>query len=148
MANVKAFIRTSKKSIHEANVRFRLTDGRSIQLFHKSDIKVETDLWDEKKEGYKAKCVIDARKRAVFNNSVADRKQLLVEVYNRADKTDLNSNKFEILIDEALHPEKYQTVIDKSDIFFSLFNEFLQKRKLSQKDCQYICAYSLLTAHL
>ncbi|KAA6327953.1 hypothetical protein EZS27_023104 [termite gut metagenome] len=131
MANVKAFIRTSKKSIREANIRFRLTDGRGIQLFHKSNIKVETDLWDEKKESYKAKCVIDAQKRAVFNNSVADRKQLLIEVYNRADKTNLNSNNFEILIDEALHPEKYQPIIDKGGIFFSLFDEFLQKRKLS-----------------
>ncbi|KAA6327990.1 Tyrosine recombinase XerC [termite gut metagenome] len=36
-----------------------------------------------------------------------------------------------MLIDETLHPEKYQPVIDKGGIFFSLFDEFLQKRKLS-----------------
>ena len=37
MTTVKAFIRTGKKD-KEVNVRFRLSDGRNVQLFHKSDI--------------------------------------------------------------------------------------------------------------
>ena len=39
MTTVKAFIRTGKKD-KEVNVRFRLSDGRNVQLFHKSDIMV------------------------------------------------------------------------------------------------------------
>lgn len=53
---VKAFIRTGKKD-KEANIRFRLSDGRNIQLFHKSELTVLPTLWDEKREQYKAKSV-------------------------------------------------------------------------------------------
>lgn len=44
MATVKAFIRTSTKAKDFVNVRFRLTDGRNIQLFHKSDLKVNPTI--------------------------------------------------------------------------------------------------------
>ena len=49
MTTVKAFIRTGKKD-KEVNVRFRLSDGRSVQLFHKSEIMVSPILWDAKTE--------------------------------------------------------------------------------------------------
>ena len=39
MATIKAFIRTGKKD-KESNIRFRLSDGRGIQMFHKSDLTV------------------------------------------------------------------------------------------------------------
>lgn len=38
MTTVKAFIRTGKKD-KEVNVRFRLSDGRNVQLFHKVTTK-------------------------------------------------------------------------------------------------------------
>ena len=49
MTYVRAFIRTRKKG-SEVNVRFRLIDGRDVQLYHKSEIKVNADLWDDKSE--------------------------------------------------------------------------------------------------
>ena len=68
MTTVKAFIRTGKKD-KEVNVRFRLSDGRNVQLFHKSDIMVSPTLWDAKTEKYKAKSIIklDIRTSAEFN---------------------------------------------------------------------------------
>ena len=54
MASVKAFIRTSTKDKNLVNVRFRLTDGRAIQLFHKSEIKVNPNDFDIKAEKTKA----------------------------------------------------------------------------------------------
>nr|WP_252208727.1 hypothetical protein [Bacteroides uniformis] len=57
MTTVKAFIRTGKKD-KEVNIRFRLSDGRNVQLFHKSDIMVSPTLWDAKTEKYKAKSII------------------------------------------------------------------------------------------
>ncbi|OAV65785.1 hypothetical protein Barb6XT_02264 [Bacteroidales bacterium Barb6XT] len=48
MASVTAFIRVSKKSVQSANVRFRLSDGRSVQLFHKSELTVNPAHWDGK----------------------------------------------------------------------------------------------------
>lgn len=54
MTTVKAFIRTGKKD-KEVNVRFRLSDGRNVQLFHKSEIMVLPNIWDAKNEQYKVK---------------------------------------------------------------------------------------------
>lgn len=48
MATVKAFIRSSKKD-NFVNIRFRLSDGRNIQLFHTSEILVQPSIWDEKR---------------------------------------------------------------------------------------------------
>ena len=48
MTTVKAFIRTGKKD-KEVNIRFRLSDGRDVQLFHKSELMVLPALWDTKK---------------------------------------------------------------------------------------------------
>ena len=51
MATVTAFVRTSStKSDLNVNLRFRLRDGRNTQLFYKSDIMLNPDLWDGKKE--------------------------------------------------------------------------------------------------
>lgn len=66
MTTVKAFIRTGKKD-KEVNVRFRLSDGRNVQLFHKSDIMVSPTLWDAKTEKYKAKSIIKLDIRTSFN---------------------------------------------------------------------------------
>ena len=52
MASVKAFIRTSAKKTEKVKVRFRLSDGRNVQLFHKSEIEVNPDHFDKKKRNH------------------------------------------------------------------------------------------------
>lgn len=44
MATVTAFIRVSIKKTKNANVRFRLRDGRVVQLLYSSDITVNGSL--------------------------------------------------------------------------------------------------------
>lgn len=126
MATVKAFIRTGKKD-KEANIRFRLSDGRNVQLFHKSEIMVLPTLWDEKREQYKAKSVIKTEERLRLNTAIAERKQLLLSIYS--DTPNITSDQLEQLIDEQIHPEKYQK---QSDDFFSIMETYLQKKKLSE----------------
>ena len=93
MATIKAFIRTSTKAKDFVNVRFRLTDGRSVQLFHKSDIKVNPNDFDTKNETIKAKIVFDAKARKEFNKAIASRKDLISELYlNATDKSTLTSD--------------------------------------------------------
>lgn len=67
MTTVKAFIRTGKKD-KEANIRFRISSGRKVQLFHKSELVVLPALWDDKREQYKSKSVIrtDERVRLIL----------------------------------------------------------------------------------
>lgn len=50
MASVKAFIITSSKSKGTVKIRFRLSDGRNVQLYHVSELDVEPNVWDAKKK--------------------------------------------------------------------------------------------------
>lgn len=126
MTTVKAFIRTGKKD-KEANIRFRLSDGRNIQLFHKSELTVLPTLWDEKREQYKAKSVIITEERIRLNTAISERKKLLLSIYDNIPN--ITSEQLEQLIDKQIHPEKYQK--QRND-FFSIMEFYLQKKKLSE----------------
>lgn len=104
MATVKAFIRTGKKD-DLVNIRFRLSDGRAVQLFHASDILVMSSFWDAKREEYKQKVIIPAhyKSRETLYKEITDRKHLLLKIYSEnKPKTseDLNG-----LIDKVLNPD-------------------------------------------
>lgn len=132
MASVTAFIRVSKKRIERATVRFRLRDGRNIQLFHASELEINPSDWDATRQEIKAKVLYDAEKRAAFNKAVADRKNMMLEIYNAAsDKEGLTSEWLEQEIDRRLHPERY-VVEQHRQTFFEAYEEFIEKRKLSE----------------
>lgn len=132
MASVTAFIRVSKRRIERANVRFRLRDGRHIQLFHASELEVNPSDWDATRQEIKAKVLYDAEKRAAFNKAVAERRNLMLEIYNAAsDKEALTSEWLEQEIDRRLHPERY-VVEQHRQTFFEAYEEFVEKRKLSE----------------
>lgn len=132
MATTTAFIRTSKKS-KEVNVRFRLRDGRTVDLYHVSEFLINSDLWDDKKQAIKAKVLYNEAKRTEFNNSINGRKSLIADIYiaKNVGEEGLTSEWLETEIDKRLHPEKYG-INDKQQTFFETFEEFLEKRKLSQ----------------
>ena len=130
MATVTAFIRTTKKRADKVNIRFRLRDGRNIQLFHKSEIEINPAVWDNTKQEIKAKVIFDADERLKIARDVADRKSIILQIYNAApDKEALTSEWLDAEIDKRLHPEKYDT--DRPQTFFEAFDEFLERRKLS-----------------
>lgn len=123
MASVKAFIRTSAKKADKVKVRFRLSDGRNIQLFHKSEIEVVPDFFDKKNEIIKAKVVYTKEKRTKFDNDVADRKKLIRSIYD--SNPGLTSELLESKIDQSLHPEKYKQEGEKQKTFFDVYNVFV-----------------------
>lgn len=126
MATIKAFIRTKKKD-KETFIRFRISDGRNVQLYHVSELKILPSLWDEKREQYKAKCVVRTDERIWLNTAVAERKKLLLTLYDSTPG--ITSSKLDSLVDECIHPEKHP---EKRDDFFSLMELCLQKKKLSK----------------
>ena len=132
MATVTPFIRTSVKKAEKVNIRFRLTDGRKIQLFHSSEITVNPDFWDSSKYEIKAKVIFNNEEKVLFNNKVAERKKLILDIYDKAiDKEALNSGLLDIEIDKRLHPEKYPSeAIEKT--FFVAFDDFLKTHPLSE----------------
>jgi site-specific recombinase XerD len=127
MATVKAFVRTTAKT-KEANVRFRYSDGRDMQLFHKSEILVNPDTFDKKKECIKAKIVFDAEKRKKIDKMIVERKELIKSLCIGADGSVLSSEWLESSIDKTLHPEKYAS---EKQSFFDLFEECVSKRNIS-----------------
>ena len=124
MASVKAFIRTTAKKAEKVNVRFRLSDGRNIQLFHKSEIEVEPDCFDEKKEIINARIVYPTDKRTKFDDEIADRKKLIRKIYDNTPG--ITSELLDLKIDQDLHPDKYiQVEENKPKTFFDVYDLFV-----------------------
>ena len=131
MPTVKAFIRTTSNNKKDVNLRFRYSDGRDIQLFHKSEILVNEAIFDEKRECVKAKKIFDAEKRKHIDKAISDRKELIKRLcIGITDKNILTSEWLESSIDKELYPEKYDTSMSVKS-FFDIFEEFLDKHKLS-----------------
>jgi len=134
MATIQAFIRTTTKKTNSVNVRFRLRDGRKVQLFHKSELEVNPELWDDNKQAIKAKVIYPALERKIFNDAVNERKKLIDDIYSKQlIKEDLTSDWLELEIDKAINPGKYisEEEANQTESFFDCFDEFLSKRKLS-----------------
>lgn len=127
MATIKAFVRTSVKKGF-VNVRFRLTDGRSVQLFHKSDIKVNPNDFDAKKEIIKAKVLFNEKARKEFNKAVSVRKDLINEIYiNATDKSNLTSDWLESEIDKRLNPVKYEPKEKAPETVLQYIDKFVKE---------------------
>ena len=74
------------------NVSFRLRDGRAVHLLYVSDLTVNPDNWNPKKEEIKAKILMHPADKAKFNKLVAERKAQITDMYNAApDKSILTS---------------------------------------------------------
>ncbi len=126
MATVKAFLRVSTKKVDKANIRFRLSDGRAVQLFHKSKLEINPTLWDAEKECIKSKVLFKEVERVKFNKAIADRKNLILQIYSsKPNNTQLTSEWLEKSIDRYLHPENYENVEAKPKTLFEFFESYL-----------------------
>ena len=137
MVSVKAFIRSIKKKSEKCvAVRFRISDGRDKQLFYKSDILVDPNVWDPKKECIKTKILYNRVERLLFDESIRKMKSLLDEVYYEAsDKDSLTSDLFSKLVDMKVHPENYPNEEkQKNHDFFYQYEYFLQVKNYPQTD--------------
>jgi len=132
MATIKAFIKPTKGKIL-TKVRFYISRGRgNSMLYWTSDIDINPEHWDSKKEQYKAKVLVGALERSDFNRMVNTLKDVLLTAYNLTeDKEELTSKLFEVEVDKQLNPEKYN-LVEKEKTFFDYFDEFLSKHKVSE----------------
>lgn len=128
MATVKAIVRTTRKNA-DVNIRFRLSDGKSIQLFHVSEIKVNADLWDAKNDCIKKRVLCLDEERNAINKAVNDRKYLILSIYGANKNKCLTSDSLEKLINECLHPNEFSRCYND---FFSLINQFIERKGYSE----------------
>ena len=99
----------TQKSAGKVKLRFRLRDGRNVDIYHKSDIEVDISLMDKLTlEGTKKKGVSTLNPRLL--NSIAGEKDLMARAYAKMkrDGRDLTSEVLEEVIDEIKHPEEEQ----------------------------------------
>ena len=123
MVSIKAFVRTKRKSGY-VYIRYRLSDrksrGQYLQLFYKSDIVIDINQWDAKRERTKANPTLNAPE---IDLAISARKSFLFQVYNNyEDKYQLNSHIFQAAINEKMHknqPKKDRTLTD-------YFKEYLE----------------------
>lgn len=123
MATLKAFLRTTKKD-GVANIRFRLSDGRKIQVFHKSEIAIPVSLWDNSRQEVKAKVAYNVSEKIRISKEITARKELLLDIYNNLteeERTTLTSEKLDYAV--AIRLSGPQPT-DK-DSFFNLFDKFI-----------------------
>lgn len=132
MATITAFIRLTSNKKGIAHVRFRLRDGGDIQLFYKSRLTVDPNIWDPAKQEIKARVVFDPAKRNEFNNGIAYIKNLMLDVYARTqDKKNLTSEQLQVEVERRVNPDAPGMDPDKKT-FFELFTEFIETRKISE----------------
>lgn len=121
MASVTAFIRTSQKNPKQANIRFRLRDGRKTQLFHSSELTVDPIIWDNNTQTIKARAVCNIDIKTKLLEAVAQRKNIILRVYDACEnKENATSQWLETEIDKYLHPDKYKSGVSGNDFFGAL----------------------------
>lgn len=133
MATVSAFLRTtSAKKDREVNLRFRLTDGRDIQLFYKSSLTILPRLWSNTSQAIKAKVAIDEDERMMFNRSVEAIKNKILDWYRQLpDRAEATSADLQEYMDDR--PSLPSAVEAKNDSdFATAYDRFLSERKITQ----------------
>lgn len=121
MATIKAFVRTTTKNKERVHIRFRLSDGTKIQLFHKSEITIPPHVWDARRQEIKSNVLFDFNKRRTINAAVMERKELILELYaNSVIKTSAE-------LDNAVRNTINPPIIEATN-FFDIFDLYLSNR--------------------
>ena len=130
MERITLYLRTTKTS-GKIKLRFRLTEGREVQLFHKSQI--DADLADMKKfemdGSLKPRVSIYNEKLRI---AITREIEAMREAYNllKDEGRVFDANDFEEMIDKILNPEKYNIVkVEEVETLLDRFNRYIDGLK-------------------
>lgn len=130
MERITLYLRTTKTS-GKIKLRFRLTEGREVQLFHKSQI--DADLADLKKfemdGSLKPRVSIYNEKLRI---AISREIEAMREAYNllKDEGRVFDANDFEEMIDKILNPEKYNIVkVEEVETLLDRFNRYIDGLK-------------------
>lgn len=140
MASIYYSLSTKKNTKNEREILIRFTHGR-INQRSKSNIFIDEEFWDENlQQIIIPKFRILSPDKKVLKDYLANLGEKLGEIssliqksFNELDKENISKDWLKLIVDRYNYPEKYlsQKEISKNKTFFVLFDEFLQKRKLS-----------------
>lgn len=131
MERITLYLRTTKTS-GKIRLRFRLTEGREVQLFHKSNI--EADLADLKKFDMDGSL---KPRVSIYNEKlrIAITKEIeamrIAYAHLKEDCPDFDATDFEARIDMILYPEKYNTEkeAEEAETLLARFNRYIDGLK-------------------
>ncbi len=130
MERITLYLRTTKTS-GKIKLRFRLTEGREVQLFHKSQI--DADLADLKKfemdGSLKPRVSIYNEKLRI---AITREIEAMREAYNllKDEGRVFDASDFEERIDMILNPEKYSIVkVEEVETLLERFNRYIDGLK-------------------
>lgn len=132
MERITLVIRSSKAA-GTVRLRFRLRDGRDVDVTHKSEIVADlVDLSKFNVDGTKKERV------SVFNEELESlirrEKEVMRQAYHtiRDQGLDINGDIFEAEIDKIKHPEKHNGRVALSKTFYEMAEEYMIKRDLAE----------------
>lgn len=130
MERITLYLRTTKTS-GKIKLRFRLIEGREVQLFHKSQI--DANLADLKKfemdGSLKPRVSIYNEKLRI---AITREIEVMREAYNllKDEGRIFDANDFEEMIDKILNPEKYNIVkVEEVETLLDRFNRYIDGLK-------------------
>lgn len=124
MERITIFIRTKKKS-GSIRLRFRLIDGREVDLYHKSEIKADLKDLEKFNADGSLKSKVSIYNKPLFE-SISREIAAISKVYSEVKDKGIfvNGDMFEEMIDRELHPEKVQR--DSNSLLLPRFNRFIK----------------------
>lgn len=144
MAKVVAYIRCSPTA-PKASVRFRIIDANKVDASHTSEIFIAPVNFDKATQTYKIKANISSKIKMDFDRKILERKELLMQIYESADRSEkLSSAWFNNKVNDRLNesvknkpieivPPKAPIKIQTSEESFltDTFANFIDKYKIS-----------------
>lgn len=140
MASIYYSLSTKKNTKNESEILIRFIHGR-INQRSKSNIFINEEFWDDNLQQiiipkYR---ILSPDKKALkdyltnLEEKLGEISSLIQRLFNDLDKEAISKDWLKLVVDGYNYPEKYllQKEINKNKTFFVLFDEFLEKRKLS-----------------
>lgn len=128
MATVKAYVRSSKKN-NIVNVRFRLSTPGAKLLYYVSDLQINVDLFDNKREEIKSRALYPDKERRIFNEKVNELKSLILRAWEeRGDDYQPTSEWLRNAMQRRVNGET-----PVNDDFFDIFDKFLTYKQYDEK---------------
>ena len=151
MIKVSLAIRTTKNT-GDVRLRFRLTDGRKADLYHKSNINATIrELSKLTPDGSPKPKVVIYNQKLV--ESIKKEKEAMLKAYEEMiDRgLEINSNVFENEVDKILHPNRVHT--DPNKVLLPRFRKFIEEGERDgmfgkSRGGQYMVVYRELERYL
>lgn len=141
MASIYYSLSTKKNTDNESEILIRFAHGR-INQRSKSNLFIEEEYWDDSSQQIvipKFRILSPDKKvlkdyLANLGEKLSELSSLIQKSFNEVDKEALSKDWLKLIVDRYNFPEKYltQKEISQNKTFFELFDEFLEKRKLSK----------------